>query len=194
MKGEKQVTFPFSFKYSEGGIFKEEFGVTIRAPSLDQFAVHTVMVAYAAESGKKNQADAMVAFGALPAATLEVMVKARGEQAEQDGPAPVETDAEMADRVIGHFASGLGSDRFPAFMAFVLKTIKNNPKLATVGDGKIPLTDATVDSIVAHGGMDALNLMMATFAGFFLQEAPSTSQKPIGDNTQASQQSAHGVH
>jgi hypothetical protein len=192
MKGEKQITFPFSFKYSEAGVFKEEFGVTVRAPSLDQFAVHTAMVAFAAEAGQKNQIAGMAAFGALPEGVIASMVKARGDQ-EQLNSAP-ETDDEMATRVIGQFASGLGSERFPRFMDFLLKALKNNPRLASVGDGKVPLTDATIQSICDVGGMDAVNVVMATFAGFFLEPVASPSKNATGEDTPASQQSALAVH
>lgn len=194
MKGEKQVTFPFEFKYSDGGVFKTDYGITVRAPSLNQFAVHTAMVAFAAEADRANQAAGLVAFSSISAEQLSTLLKSRGDNGSGDEAAPVESDRDMANRVIGQFASGLGSEKFPKFMEFLLKTLKNNAKLATVGDTKIPLTDATVDSIAEIGGMDAINLILASFAGFFLPDQAAQSPKPNGGDTPTTQPSAVAVH
>ena len=118
MKGQKLVNMPVNFRYSDAGQPKEDCAVTVQAPSLDQYAVHCTMVAYAAEASRKMDQEQAIAMMALSPAIVEIIVKARDDAGVQPEP-ELETDAEMADRVMAIYAGGLGSAKFPTFVGLV---------------------------------------------------------------------------
>jgi hypothetical protein len=183
MRGQKIVTFPFEFPYSQDGKFLSEFAVTLRAPSLDQFQVHTAMTAFV----KASEVGVSVAFSGfkMPDRPASEVVAA--------APAP-ETEEQMVERVISTLSTGLGPDRFPQFMDYVMSKLKRNAKLATIGETNIPLDDATLSAIAEKGGMDAINLLVASFADFFFAGAPSKSASKSGDSLPGSSLSAAAVH
>ena len=107
-KSEVQIILPFEFRYSDKGGFHTEHAVTVRAPSLPDFAVHNSMVGYA----KAAEIGTAVAFSAFRQKMADVVA----EDTASDVPEPAETDQEMADRVLGVYATGLGAEKFPALV------------------------------------------------------------------------------
>jgi hypothetical protein len=193
-QGEKVVIFDFQYKYSDSGQFKEEFAVTVRAPSLADFSIHNVMTAYAAEAQQNNQAAGMKMFSSISSEQLDAMFKERRANRDGEQTDLVELDTDMVTRVISTYAAGLGAEKFDRFMAFLKKTLTGNPRLVTVGETKIPLKDAEWEAIAQAGGMDAITQIMATFAGFFLEALPSKSPSANGDASQASLPSGAVAH
>ena len=187
MRGTKQITFPFEFQYSEGGSFKKEFAVTLRAPSLGQFKVHNQMTAYAwmAEIGI-----------AARFADIKRPEPSAPDASEPQEPAAEETDQDKATRAMSVFAMGLGAEKYPEFVDFLKAKLTRNAALARVGDTSVALTDEVWESIEAEGGMDAVMLILGSFAGFFLRTADSatTSAKGNGSSLAPGSRSAAGVH
>jgi hypothetical protein len=201
MRGSRTIYLPINFRYSEGGAFKEDCAVTLTAPSLENFAIQTKMVAYATQALREAEKE-QLQFLAEAGDVLEKILKSRAElqeaaaaeAAEEAATQAAETDDAMATRVIGMFARGLGPDKFPAFMEFLKKTLTNNAKLARVGDTKVPLKDETWNDIDEKGGMSAVNIILATFAGFFLPTAASPSAEASGNSSRPTSQSQAAVH
>jgi hypothetical protein len=201
MRGTRLLHLPVSFKYSDGGKYAEDSAVTLQAPSLDNFAIHTKMVAYATQAMMANEKEQMQMLAEL-GDTLDKILKSRDamrEQAIAEGKVEAdaeaaETDDAMAARVMSTYARGLGPDRFPAFMEFVKKTLTNNAKLARVGETKVPLRDESWEDIDAKGGMDAVNIVLAGFAGFFLRTVGSESRDANGNSSQPTSPSLPAVH
>ena len=177
-KSEVQIILPFEFRYSDKGGFHTEHAVTVRAPSLPDFAVHNSMVGYA----KAAEIGTAVAFSAFRQKMADVVA----EDTASDVPEPAETDQEMADRVLGVYATGLGAEKFPALMEYLKKALTNNSRLASVGDTTKPLDDKVWNNIAEQGGMDAINIIIATFANFFLSAPRSASRKETGDDLSTS--------
>jgi len=178
IKGEIQVHLPFEFDYSDGGTMKKETMITVRAPSFADFKIHNAMVGRA-KSAEVGTAVALSGFK---------------RSADDASPAPAasereESDAEMVDRVIGVYAMGLGDEKFSTFMEFVKATLTNNPRLAAVGETKIPIKDAVWEQIGLKGGMDAVNLIISAFAGFFLTDQRSRSLRETGESSSTSSRS-----
>lgn len=182
-KGEKQVILPFIFKFSDKGKFSEEHCITLRAPSLADFAAHNKMVSYASAAITTAQRNEAVMFSSIGSDVLDKILAARAEmqkEMDKDAEPEPETDEEVAGRVTQMFAAGLG-DKFPDFMDFIKKTLTNNARLAAIGDTKVPITDAVWDELNKEGGMEAVNLVLMSFANFFLPAQPSRSQSESGD-------------
>ena len=174
MRGQKVITFPFEFEYSHEGQFKKEFGITVRAPGIELFNVHNKMIAFASEA----EVGLAIKFSRVNRDKPEA---ADEEEAKPKAP---ETDEEMVQRVIGAYSMGLGSEAFPNFMLFLKTTLTNNSRLATIGDTKIPVTDLVWNAIDNAGGMDAINMILRSFAGFFLKQPDSqASEKANGSNS-----------
>lgn len=195
MRGTRLVHLPINFRYSDNGTFKEDCAVSLSAPSLDQFSVHNAMVAYASEATRNNDKEQALTFAAM-APALETLKKFREEaiSTEVEVAPAEETDEQRTTRVVEFYAQGLG-EKFPAFMEYLKKTLTNNPKLARVGDTKQPLRDESWEDIASKGGMDAVLMVFAGFAGFFLKEAARTkSQEANGSNSRAMSPSRAEVH
>lgn len=180
---EQEIMLPFEFSYSDGGVVKTEMAVTVRAPSFEDFKVHNTMVGYA----KAAQVGVAVAFSkfARPEARATDVPGGDAEPVEI-----VETEAEMADRVLSTYAAGLGEDKFSAFMEYLRGVLTNNARLACVTGTKIPIRDKVWQSISeagdkeeAGGGMQAITIICAAFAGFFLTEQRSKSAARTGENS-----------
>lgn len=194
MRGTRLVQLPCNVRYSENGTFKEDCAITLTAPSLDQFSLHNTMVTYAMSASRAVEKDQMLTFASLDPAAIAVITKARAEaQAEAPSEPVPETDAERTSRVISHYAQGLG-DKFPAFMDFLKKSLTNNPTIARIGDTKNPIRDETWNDLAEKGGMDAVNMIFAGFAGFFLKETASTSRDENGNSSRPTSPSQAAVH
>lgn len=183
MRGKKLVQLPINFKYSDAGAFKEDCAVTISAPALDQFKVHSKMMAFASEA----ETNLAIKFASVERPKSDAPEPEKEEQKE-------ETDEEMADRVLGIYAMGLGTEKFPEFMEYVKAVLTGNSKLASVGDTNIPLRAESWDSIDLEGGLEAVSLLIATFAGFFLGQPVGKSEGTNGSNSPPSQRSDRAVH
>lgn len=174
MRGKKEINFPFEFEYSHEGQFKKEFGVKVQAPGIDQFDIHNKMVAFASDA----EVGLAIKFS-------KVKREDRQTDEEDIAKSAPETDAEMAQRVIGVYSMGLGPEAFPIFMSFIKKTLTNNPKLASIGETNVPITDLVWNAIDNAGGMDAVALVLMSFAGFFLKQPEEVkSGKANGSSSQ----------
>lgn len=187
-KGEKQVILPFEFKFSNKGVWGQEFAITLKAPALADFAVHNRMVAFTSKARTQLMRDEAATFSMMPPATIEALMKARADYAKKDeaeeaeAEKPEESDSDMAERVMGLYASGLG-DAFPEFVEFLKKALTNNARLASIGDTKQPVTDLVWDEIDKNerGGLEAINMILAGFANFFLSAQQSRSASESGE-------------
>lgn len=186
---EAEIMLPFEFAYSDGGVMKTEMAVTVRAPSFEDFKVHNTMVGYA----KAAQVGMAVAFSKFsrPEARATDVPEGDAEPAEI-----AETDAEMADRVLSTYAAGLGEDKFAAFMEYLRGVLTNNARLAFVTGTKVPIRDKVWASIgeagdkeTVGGGMQAITIICAAFAGFFLMEPRSRSAATTGESSSTTSRS-----
>lgn len=173
MRGEKTVTFDEPFRISENGVFTEVDNITLRAPGLGKRAVHFAMSSYV-----------MAAINEMQRKRPELM-KAQVAEAS-----PLNVDDEDQPDGMGHnqppkdneqdslafwqmMQMGLG-ETFPSFADYVMKILTGAPKLATVGDGETPLTDAAWEAIEETHGMAGIDRICGTFVGFFMvsQKSP----------------------
>ena len=155
MRGEKTVTFDFNFEYSHDGNFVEANTITLRAPGLGKFDVHNTMQAYVSK--------AVVSF----AAQLRDANKGQPDQSTDDEDVSDTSEPDDDKDVMVIMAMGLDLDVYPKFAAYVQRVLTNTPKLATIGDTKVPITDAVWSSIEERGGIEAANKIMSEFTSFF---------------------------
>jgi len=207
-KGRKVLILPCEFRYTAkapGGqaTFLTEHAVTVCAPSLAHFAIHSRMIGFAKAASATFQREQAIAFSAMKPEAIETMMRARKAMAADAAQAgvveaeelPPETEVEMADRVMDYFATGLGPDRFPEFWDWLKKVLTGNPRLAFVGDAEggrtgSALNDGEWNAIDQAGGMEAINIILAGFADFFLTGvAPSKSASTTGTESPTSQPS-----
>lgn len=198
MRGQRLIELPVKFRYSENGQSKEECAVMVQAPGLDQFAVHNKMVAYAAEALRKVQMEEAALLASMGSA-LDIIMKARAEidqNAEPVAEPKPESLFDMTTRVMETYAKGLGHEKFPDFMDYLKKVLTNNPKLARVGETKIAIRDESWDDINERGGMEAVSIILAAFADFFLQRASQAgaSREQIGNSSRPTSPSGAAVH
>lgn len=171
MRGEKTIEFEFPIRYSENGEWNEATAVTVRAPGLDKFSIHSKMQSYVAravfEFAKANE---------------------HLRKGAPTGSASVEDDAEVEDEaanaddqdVLVIMQMAMGVDDYAAFADFVRKTLTNAPRLASIGDSKQPIKDETWLSIEEAGGLEAVHKIISEFCGFFFDALKS--QKKSGQN------------
>ena len=156
MRGEKTVTFDFNFEYSYDGNFVEGNTITLRAPGLGKFDVHSTMQAYVSK--------AVVAF----AAQIRDANKGQTQDTSSDDEEVSDTSEQDEDKdVMVIMAMGLDLEVYPKFAAYVQRVLTNTPKLATIGDSKVPITDAVWQSIEERGGIEAVSKIMSEFTSFF---------------------------
>lgn len=155
MRGEKTVTFDFNFEYSHDGNFVEANTITLRAPGLGKFDVHNTMQAYVSK--------AVVSF----AAQLRDANKGQPDTSDNDEDVSDTSEQDEDKDVMVIMAMGLDLDVYPKFASYVQKVLTNTPKLATIGDTKMPITDAVWASIEERGGIEAANKIMSEFTSFF---------------------------
>lgn len=175
MRGEKTITLDYEILYSKGGQFVPTNIITVRAPSLDQYKIHSLMQSWTSEGAlgwRKANAETL--------AKLEAAA-----EAAQAAPAPqagaAETPAEDVQIDVMHMMSqGLPPERYAIFSQFVMDTLKNNPRLAYVGgDEKAPITDHVMQQIGEQGGIADWDRIASDFSGFFMLGTGSR-QKPSG--------------
>ena len=186
-KGERQIILPFEFKFSDKGKWAVEHCITLQAPSLADFGVHNKMVGFASKAITTAQRNEAVMFSSINSDVLGKIIAARAEfeaerkaSQEENAEPEQETDEAVAERATQMFAAGL-DDKFPDFMEFLKKTLTNNPRLARIGDTQAPIVDGVWEELNKHGGMEAVNLVLMSFANFFLQAPQSKSTNASGD-------------
>lgn len=177
MRGEKTITFDFEFQYSSAGTFMPANTITVRAPSLDQYKVHSIMQGWTTEG----------AIGYRKAFAAEI------EKAAAVGvePAPVVADdAAMEDKqidVMAMMAAGLPPEKYATFSQFVMDTLKNNARLAYVGgDPKAPITDHVMKQIGELGGVSDWDRVASEFASFFMLGTGSKAKSNGADSSPVS--------
>lgn len=172
MRGTTTIEFDFEFTYQETAGKDRKLAktntVTLCAPSLQDFALHTFMV------------RSLKAGGIGFATAIQGLIKDQGDGVEDDDDAAAD---ENPMRAIDLLAVGLGDD-FDTFCARVKKELTNKKRLAYVGD-EHPLKDQTWDAIAEAGGLDAVMQIISAFADFFMA-APSKSQKKTGKGVSTS--------
>lgn len=155
MRGEKTITFDFPIRYSENGKFEEAYTITVRAPGLGKYDVYTAMQSYVGKG--------IISF-----------IKARGDVAKPDEDEYADNDAASPDEekgeedVMAIMAIGLDTKMYQEFATYTRRAITNAPKLATIGEGKAPLSDAVWEELADKGGMEAINRVLSEFVSFFL--------------------------
>lgn len=166
MRGEKTIQLDYEIVSSKG-TFAPATTITVRAPGLDQYKTHSRMQAWVAEA----------ANGLRKAFSHDTAPAGAGED-EKDKPEEVDVDEERD--VINLMATGLTVDRHAEFTQFVMDTLKNNTRLAWVGDDKTqPITDHTMLQIDQNGGIADWNRIASEFTGFFF-EALVKKPKTVG--------------
>lgn len=168
MRGEKTLSFEFTFPYSENGGYAEANTITIRAPGLGKFHVHSTMQAYVMDAISTLQAKR---------AAIESMAR----DGEDDGK-PADDEADPAG-VWQMMAMGLGVEKFPKFAEYVTKVLTNAPKLASIGEGKVALSDEVWTALEDNGGIEAIHEVLGTFVGFFLESPKSARRTGNGSST-----------
>lgn len=182
MHGETVITFDEPFQYSKNGNFEPATTITLRAPGLGKRHVHYTMGAFVMEAIGELQ-NRRASLLASAGATDPMPTSSNSLDVDDAAPAKPEPEEDP----LGFWQimkMGLGPDKFPRFADYVMRELTGTPKLATVGDTGIPLTEAVWESLVETNGMDAPERIMGTFTGFFL--ASPKSKKPSGGATSAS--------
>lgn len=169
MKGENTVEFDFTFQYSRGGKFEEGHSITIRAPGLGKYDVHTTMTAYVGR--------AALAFAKLASSDSGQPAPHADSSAEADQPSGEDQDEQDVMQLM---AMGLGVEEFPKFAMYLKRVLTGTPKLARVTDTDVGISDEIWESLEANGGMDAVHRVMSDFTGFFLGSMAARQQKPNG--------------
>ena len=167
MRGEKTIDLGFMVDVSVGGEYVPADNVTVRAPGLGKFDVHTTMQAYVSQ--------AVLNFSKMRGEMTAAM-----ESDDDDDAAPAATGDDEQD-VMMIMAMGLKSE-YPAFAAYVKKVLTNS-KLASVGDSK--LTDEAWIAIEEAGGTEAALRVMSEFTGFFF-DALGSKRKTGSDKSPTS--------
>lgn len=163
MRGEATVTFDFAFKYSDQGEYKQAKSVSVRAPALGKFHVHTTMTKFVmdAVTGLQEKRPTMMKGNEDQAVS--------NKAAEGGGP---DNPQEMPARAIMQMMSiGLDRSDYDAFVKYMHAELVGSPKLAVITDTNIPLSDACLEDIVECGGISALYEIMGAFTRFFFIEA-----------------------
>lgn len=172
MRGEKTIKFDFPIRFPENGTWGESDFITVRAPGLGKFDVYNTMRAYVGKAvvnitkindGRKKDDD-------ITPDDDEAVTPAKDDKDEQD--------------VMMIMSMGLDVETFPKFAHYVQKVLTNAPKLATIGENRVAITDEAWLSIEDQGGMEAISKVMSEFTGFFFDALGSPkkngSAKPTG--------------
>lgn len=186
MRGETMLTLDFEFEFSHNGEVQKEFAVKLRAPGLDQYAIHNRMAGLASEA-QVGLAQRYSKIERPKAADIAEAVAAAEQAVDQ------ETESEAAARVLDAFATGLGPERFAETMDWLRRTLTGNAKLASIGDTGTPIRDKVWESIADQGGLDAVNLILGTFIAFFM-DGPARSRKGGGSGKPSTPPSGAVVH
>lgn len=171
MRGEKTIEFDYEILVSQNGQFVPHRTVTVRAPSLDQYRVHALMQGWTSEGAQ--------GFRKAYADDIERARKSQEAGTEPQAGAKDGKDDDTID-VMAMMASGLTPERYADFAEYVLSVIKNNHRLAYVGDVAdrgSALTDHVVQQIVEKGGLADLDRIFSEFTGFFMLGQGSKAEK-----------------
>lgn len=170
MRGETTVELGFTFEYQqsvgENRGAADADSVTVRAPGLSKFKVHTAMVAYVSQA----MVGMMKALSGVNAQTGQADEAAERPEGDQD--------------VMQIMAMGLSDEKFSEFCDFVRKVLTREPKLAFVGDNQ-PLNDDTWEAIAEAGGLEAVMKILGAFTDFFMA-AQLKSAERTGNGTSIS--------
>jgi hypothetical protein len=159
MGGTKEVTFEKPFLYSEGGTFEESNSITVREPGLDLFHIHGRMQSITMKSVFK--------FANSERQKIQEEEETTGEAVD---PSKRSVDA------LAIVAAAYDEEDYAKTIAWMKKTLTNQPKLAFVTGTKVPVTDEVWESLEAEGGVDAVMSVLSEFAGFFFRRLePSKS-------------------
>lgn len=160
MRGEKTIDLGFDVRIPGKDGYTHENEVTVRAPGLDKFHVHTKMQAYVGKA-------------------LAGIAGMRGQlqDAAQDTEEDVLDTKEEQD-VMVLMTMGLDGDTYSEFAAFARKSLTNS-KLASVGEDA-KLTDEAWLEIEAQGEMEAVMRILSAFTGFFFDALASKSESGKG--------------
>lgn len=172
MADAKTIEFEFTFRYPDRGNYLDATAVTVKAPGMSNFRVHSAMHGWVMDAMMQAAAKAIAASGGIEAARKRA-------EAEEDKPTADEPTEPSGTEFIDQIAIGLGPEKFAEFMAFTRKALTGNAHLAWVGD-KRPITDEVWLEIETNGGMEAVMEVMGTFAGFFV--VSRKSPKKTGDD------------
>jgi hypothetical protein len=160
MRGEKTINFDFEILYSAGGKFHPATSITVRAPSLDQYRIHSIMQSWTIEGAngwRKVFADEIA----------KAKVESSNAPDGDETPSADEDDKQID--VMAMMAAGLSPEKYAAFSALVMDTLKNNPRLAYVGeDPKAAITDHVLTQIGDKGGIPEWERVASEFVGFFM--------------------------
>ncbi len=171
MRGEHTIEFDVPFQYSDGGKFKEASSITVRAPGLGKYHIHTVMVSFVYKG--------LMSFTTSGQAMKEIASYLKPvEDEDEDGDQQKAEDDPEKD-IMPVLAIGLGTETYPQFAAFVRKSLTDSPKLATIGDTGLPVTDEVWESIEETSGIDEVMRVFNAFTNFF-NKADSKSKKGNG--------------
>jgi hypothetical protein len=169
MRGEKTIDLGVTFRYPNGkGQYEETSAVTVRAPGLSMFHVHTRMQAWVVDG--------------LVGAMNKVVREKGAEQARADAAAEADADQQAeqeehpGDVIMDRMAIGLG-ERYPDFAVYIKKVLTNSALVSVGAGGR--MTDEAWEAIEAEAGMQGVLVVLGTFAGFFLGSGPS--KKPNGN-------------
>ena len=175
MRGEKTIEFDFEFTYSRKGSFMKGSRITLREPGLGKRQVHATMTAFMSEAMLGQMRHLSAFQEASKAKELQKAADAEDEEAEDQDEAELETETER--NVLATMAAGLGTEKFPAFMDYVIKALTEAPKLASIEDSEVGLTHATLEEIAENGGMEAIDRIVGVFASFFDDTARARRKK-----------------
>lgn len=167
----RTVTFSdFTFQHSYRGNIVDGNTITVVEPSFADRAVYRQMKAWVADAFRNMQTQT----------TSETRAAAADLEAEVGREAMEAAAAEIDPYVI--LSMGLTGDRFAEFCAYVEKVLTNNARLAYCGtdaEHGVPVTQIVWEAIAKGGGIEAMEKVCATFAGFFLPGlSRPTSTKP----------------
>lgn len=177
MRGEKKIEFDFSFQYSENGSFAEASSITVRAPGLGKYDVHTTMQSFI---GKASLGFRKAHQGVSEPSSEGPVI--------DDEPAEAVSEKDHDENVLMLISMGLSTEEYQKFTTYLYRALTNCPKLASVGDTKEPVTEAVWLSIEENGGIAAFEKVVSAFVGFFLvsprsqktngRSVPTTSASP----------------
>lgn len=168
MHGEVTLNFE-PFRISENGNFEEVTTVTLRAPALGKRHVHITMQTWVMEAFSEMQRKRPELFKAEVESSVAI--------GDEDAPKAVKKNNEdphkEAKGMWQMMQMGLGHDVFPRFADYVMNELTGSPRLATVGENGVALTESAWEAIVDANGMDTIAIICGTFVGFFTGDQKS---------------------
>lgn len=154
--GIKKIKFDFEFIYQKDG--DEELGdtIVIREPTLSDLDVHSYMTAEVTKG----------LFGAMPV-MKSMMPENEIEDASQSDDKGDGAEQERSAMFI--MALGMDTEKYTKFQKYVKYLLTNDTRFAHVENEDIAVTDLVWKSIEEHGGMAAIDKILAGFTSFFIE-------------------------